>query len=88
MLYVISVSFILIPADEFPVFYFQLLTFPEIFNFSSFNDGLFPRRHCSDFFSIFIVIVSAKHGHNKYWKLRRSFEVESYRTSPANSFSF
>ena len=50
MLYVISVSFILILADEFPVFHFQLLTFPEIFNFSSFNDGLFPRPHCSDFF--------------------------------------
>lgn len=50
MLYVISVSFILIPADEFPAFHFQLLTFPEIFNFSSFIDGLFPRPHCSDFF--------------------------------------
>lgn len=33
------------------------------------------------------MIVSAKHGHNKYWKLRRSLEVESYCTSPANSFS-
>ena len=30
------------------------------------------------------MIVSAKHGHNKYWKRRRSLEVESYRTSPAN----
>ena len=50
MLYDISVSFILIPGYEFPVFHFQLLTFPEIFNFSSFNDGLFPRPHCSDFF--------------------------------------